>query len=376
VGNAFNLGKLFGIQFRLHYTWFIIFFLITISLSWQIFPFSHPAWPFFLYWVMGIITSLLFFASVVAHELAHSLVGRANGIPVKSITLFIFGGISLMTKEATKAKDELLMAGAGPACSLALSGLFGLLWLFTQGVVEPLAAMALWLAYVNLMLAVFNLIPGFPLDGGRVLRSLLWRITGNYRRSTQVATRIGQGVGYLFILGGILIFFLRPFGLNWFSGLWLVFIGWFLETAASVSYRQAQWREALQGFSAFQVMTADCAAVPPNIMVSQLIQGYILTGGRQCFLIVDEGRLEGVLVLHNIKSLPQPKWEVTQLREIMTPVDKLRTAHPDQNALSILEQMDESEIDLMPVVSESGVIGLITRDSLMSFLRIHSELRI
>lgn len=376
MGNAFNLGKLFGIQFRLHYTWFIIFFLITISLSWQIFPFSHPAWPFFLYWVMGIITSLLFFASVVAHELAHSLVGRANGIPVKSITLFIFGGISLMTREATKAKDELLMAGAGPACSLALSGFFGLLWLFTQGVVEPLAAMALWLAYVNLMLAVFNLIPGFPLDGGRVLRSLLWRITGNYRRSTQVATRIGQGVGYLFILCGILIFFLRPFGLNWFSGLWLVFIGWFLETAASVSYRQAQWREALQRFSAFQVMTADCAAVPPNITVSQLIQGYILTGGRQCFLIADEGRLEGVLVLHNIKSLPQPKWEVTQLREIMTPVDKLRTAHPDQNALSILEQMDESEIDQMPVVSESGVIGLITRDSLMRFLRIHSELRI
>jgi len=374
VGNAFNLGKLFGIQFRLHYTWFIIFFLITISLSWQIFPFSYPDWPFFLYWVMGIITSLLFFASVVAHELAHSLVGRANGIPVKSITLFIFGGVSLMTKEASKAKAELLMAGAGPACSLALGGFFGLLWLFTQGVVEPLAAMAMWLAYVNLMLAVFNLIPGFPLDGGRVLRSLSWRITGNYRRSTQVATRVGQGVGYLFILGGILIVFLRPFGLSWFSGLWLVFIGWFLETAATVSYRQAQWREALQRFSAFQVMTPDCAAVPLNITVSQLIQGYVLTGGRQCFLVTDEGRLEGVLVLPNIKSLPQPKWEVTQLREIMTPVDKLRTAHPDQNALSILEQMDESEIDQMPVVSEGGIMGLITRDSLMRFLRIHSEL--
>ena len=376
MGNAFNLGKLFGIQFRLHYTWFIIFFLITISLSWQIFPFSYPDWPFFLYWIVGIITSLLFFASVVAHELAHSLVGRANGIPVKSITLFIFGGISLATKEASKAKAELLMAGAGPACSLALGGFFGLLWLFTQGVVEPLAAMALWLAYVNLMLAVFNLIPGFPLDGGRVFRSLLWRVTGNYRRSTQVATRVGQGVGYLFILGGILIVFLRPFGLNWFSGLWLVFIGWFLETAASVSYRQVQWREALQRFSASQVMTPDYEVVPPSITVRQLIQEYVLTGGRQCFLVADEGRLEGVLVLPDIKSLPQPKWEVTQLREIMTPVDKLRTAHPDQNALSILEQMDESEIDQMPVVSESGIIGLITRDSLMRFLRIHSELGI
>ncbi len=323
---------------------------------------------------MGIITSLLFFASVVAHELAHSLVGRANGIPVKSITLFIFGGVSLMTREATKAKAELLMAGAGPACSLALGGLFGLLWLFTRGVVEPLAAMTMWLAYVNLMLAVFNLIPGFPLDGGRVLRSLLWRVTGNYRLSTRVATRAGQGVGYLFILVGILIVFLRPFGLNWFSGLWLVFIGWFLENMAAVSYRQVQWREALQRFSASQVMTPDCAVVPPNITVSQLIQEYILTGGRQSFLVADEGRLEGILVLPNIKSIPRRNWEVTQLKEIMTPVDKLRTAHPDQNALSILEQMDESEIGQMPVVSESGVIGLITRDSLMRFLRIHSEL--
>jgi Zn-dependent protease len=375
VGNAFNLGKLFGIQFRLHYTWFIIFFLITVSLSWQIFPFSYPDWPFFLYWVMGVITSLLFFASVVAHELAHSLVGRANGIPVKSITLFIFGGVSLMTREAKKAKAELLMAGAGPACSLAIGGFFGLLlWLFTQGEIEPLAAMSLWLAYVNMMLAVFNLIPGFPLDGGRVLRSLLWRFTGNYRRSTQVATRVGQGVGFLFMAGGILIVFLSPFGLSWFSGLWLVFIGWFLENAASVSYRQAQWREALQRFSALQVMTPDCAVVPPDITVSQLIQGYILASGRQCFLVADEGRLEGILVLNNIKSIPQRNWEVTQLKEIMAPVDKLRTAHPDQNALSILEQMDESEINQVPVVSGGGVIGLVTRDSLVRFLRIHSEL--
>lgn len=374
MGNAFNLGKLFGIQFRLHYTWFIIFILITASLSWQVFPNSYPDWPLFLYWVMGIITSLLFFTSVVAHELAHSLVGRANGIPVKSITLFIFGGVSLMTKEATKAKDELLMAGAGPACSLAISGLFGLFWFLTQGVVEPLAAMALWLAYVNLMLAVFNLIPGFPLDGGRVFRSLSWRVTGNYRRSTQVATRVGQGIGYLFMLGGILIVFLSPFGLNWFSGLWLVFIGWFLENAASASYRQAQWREVLQRFSASQVMTTNCAAVPPNITVSQLVQGYILTGGHQCFLIADEGRLEGILMLHDIKSIPQHNWGVTQVKEIMTPVDKLRTTYPDQNALGILEQMDESEINQMPVVSEGGVIGLVTRDSLMGFLRIHSEL--
>ncbi len=228
MGNAFNLGKLFGIQFKLHYTWFIIFVLITVSLSWQLFPIGYPGWTQLLYWAMGIVTSLLFFASILAHELAHSLVGRANNIPIKSITLFIFGGVAQMTREARSAGAELKMAAAGPACSLVIAGLFYLVWLFTQNTIEPVAAMAFQLAFINVALAAFNLIPGFPLDGGRVFRSILWQVTGNYKRSTRIATRVGQGTGYLFILGGILIVFLQPFGLGWFSGLWLAFIGWFL----------------------------------------------------------------------------------------------------------------------------------------------------
>jgi len=241
--------------------------------------------------------------------------------------------------------------------------------------IEPIAAMFQWLAYVNVLLAVFNLIPGFPLDGGRVFRSLLWRFTGNYKRSTRIATQVGRGVGYLFILGGILIIFLRPFGLGWFSGLWLAFIGWFLENAASASYRQAQWREVLHQFSASQVMTTECPAVPPNITVSQLIQGS-LTSGRQCFLVADEGRLMGILSLHNIKSVPQQNWDMTQVKEIMTPADKLKVAHPNQDALSVLEQMDENDINQMPVISEERVIGLIARDNLIRFLRTRSELGI
>jgi Zn-dependent protease/CBS domain-containing protein len=374
-GSAFSLGSLFGIEFRLHYTWFIVFILITASLSWQVFPLNYPAWPLALYWVVGIITSLLFFGSVVAHELAHSLVGRANGIPVKSITLFIFGGVSLMTREATRARDELLMAGAGPACSLVIGGLFGLLYLITRDVVAPLAAMAFWLAYVNLVLAAFNLIPGFPLDGGRVFRSLLWRVTGNYRRSTQVATRVGQGVGYLFILGGILIAFLQPFGLDWFSGLWLAFIGWFLENAASASYHQAQWRETLQGFSAAQVMTPDCPVISPHVTFGQLVGRYIFPGRHQCFLVADEGRLEGVLML-DVKSIPRQDLAVTQVRELMTPIDQLGLARPDQNALSVLDEMNERDLNQMPVVGEGGVMGLITRDSLLRLPRTRSGLRI
>jgi len=257
MGKVFNLGRLFGIQFRLHFTWFIIFILVSLLLV-------YPDYSQWLYWLIGIVTSLLFFVSVVAHELAHSLVGKANGIPTESITLFIFGGIAQMTKEATRPSAELKMAVAGPVCSLAIGGSFALLWLFAPNVPQPIATMVLWLAIMNGALAAFNLIPGFPLDGGRVFRSLLWRFTGNYSRATRIATRVGQGIGYLFIVGGISIVFLHPFGLSWFDGIWIAFIGWFLESAASASYRQIRWQEALHGFTASQATTPDCPVVPPD----------------------------------------------------------------------------------------------------------------
>ena len=299
MGSAFNLGRVFGIRFRLHYTWFIIFILITVSLSWQLFPSLYPGWSPLLHWVVGVVTSLLFFASVLAHELAHSLVGRANGIPIKSITLFIFGGVAQMTREATRAGAEFKMAVAGPACSLIIGGLFALLWWFTESVIEPVAAMAYWLAYINIALAIFNLIPGFPLDGGRVFRSLLWRVTGSYSRSSRIAIRVGQGVGYLFILGGILVAFLRPFGLDWFSGLWLAFIGWFLENAASASYRQFRWREGLQRFTVSQAMIADCPVISANTTVNQLVQDYAFAGSAaSAFLGVFPGLLDFVSIAH------------------------------------------------------------------------------
>ena len=250
MGKAFNLGKLFGIQFRLHFSWFIIFIIITVILV-------SPHYSQWLYWVTGIITSLLFFASVVAHELAHSLVGRANGIPIKSITLFLFGGVAQMTREATRSGAEFKMAAAGPISSLVIGGLFGLIWLLAQGRIQPIADIARWLAVMNVTLAAFNLIPGFPLDGGRVFRALLWRFTGSYGRSTRIATRVGQGVGYLFMLGGILIIFLRPFDLSWFDGLWFAFIGWFLARIASANYRQIRRRETLHDFTSSQSATSD-----------------------------------------------------------------------------------------------------------------------
>ena len=369
MSSTFNIGKVFGIQLRLHYSWFVIFVLLTVSL---VFPnWSHP-----FYWFTGIVTSILFFASVVAHELSHSLVGRVNGIPIKSITLFIFGGVAQMTKEATRPGAEFKMAIAGPVCSLAIGGLFALIWFFTRNVVEPVATMTLWLASINGLLAVFNLIPGFPLDGGRVFRSLLWRFSGNYRRSTKVAAYVGRGVGYFFIFIGVLIIFLRPFGLDWFSGLWLAFIGWFLENAASASYRQSIIYEMLQGVTITQVMTSDYVVVPPHITLDQLVQEYILTRGRHFFLVADEDGIKGLVTLRNIKPVLQQNWDKTQVKDIMTPVDKLKMAYPGQDALSVMEQMSESDINQMPVVSDGKVIGLVTRDNLTGFLRTRSRLGI
>ncbi len=206
MGKAFNLGRLFGIKFRLHFSWFVIFIVVTGLLV-------SPHYSEWENWLIAIATSLLFFASVVAHELAHGLVGRANGIPVESITIFIFGGVAQMTKEATRPGAELRMAVSGPVSSLLIGGVFAL-FLVIPGLPEPIAVMVFWLALMNTMLAVFNLIPGFPLDGGRIFRSLLWYVTGSYIRASRIAMRLGQGIGYLFIIGGIVIIFRRPFELS------------------------------------------------------------------------------------------------------------------------------------------------------------------
>ncbi|MFC1952943.1 site-2 protease family protein [Chloroflexota bacterium] len=235
MDKAFNLGKIFSIQFRLHFSWFIIFILVTGVLV-------YPNYSRWLYWLTGIVASLLFFTSVVAHELAHSLVGRANGIPISSITLFIFGGVASMTREASRPGAEFKMAVAGPICSLVIGVFFGLISLISA-IPDPIAAMVFWLALMNIILAVFNLVPGFPLDGGRIFRSLLWKITGNYSQSTRIAIRLGQSIGFILILGGLVTALLRPFNLTWFEGIWIAFIGLFLTSVSSASYRQFRLQE-------------------------------------------------------------------------------------------------------------------------------------
>ena len=374
MGGAFSLGRIFGIQFRIHYSWFIIFLLITVSLSWQYFPYTYPEWSMPTYWLTGIATSLLFFSCVVAHELAHSLVGRANGIPVKSITLFLFGGVAHMSREASGHRAEFRMAMAGPVASLVIGGLFFLLYLALQHVSEPIAALAFWLAQINVVLAIFNLIPGFPLDGGRVFRSLLWRFSGNYQRATRIAVEVGRSVGYLFVVGGIVLMFLYPG--RWFNGLWLAFIGLFLSYVATASYRQTQWQAALQGVRVADVMTTYCPVISPDITISQVVQAYIFTSGHRCFMVTANGELQGILTLRNIKSVERKNWDNTSVGDVMTRSERLKVVQPDEEVLSVIERMEEHGISQMPVVSEGRITRLIARDDILRLLYTRSRLGI
>ena len=370
MGRSIQLGKIFGIPFRLDLSWFLIFIFITVMLSLYIFP---EDWPQLMRWAIGIVTSIIFFASVLAHELAHSLVGIRNGIPVKSITLFFFGGVAHIGKEASRATTELKMAAAGPLCSIALAGVFYAISWLTSGFNEYVATFTLWLAYINGILAIFNMIPGFPLDGGRVLRAIVWLVTGNYMRATRIATMAGYGVSYVFILGGIfMLFFLRG---GWFNGLWFIFLGFFLNSAVRASYHQTTLRDSLKGFTAQDVMTHDFPHVPRNITIRELVQGQLLTSASQCFLVTDGESVGGLLTMQQVKRVPREYWDITTTGQAMTPVEKLKMVQSSDDALSILEQMDEENLEQVTVVREGRVVGMILRDNLIRFAQRRRELK-
>jgi len=364
-----NLGRVFGIPLRLHYTWFIIFALVTLLL---VFDDAYQAYPIAQRIILGILTSLLFFASIIIHELAHSILAIRNNIPVKEITLFVFGGVSQITKEATHPRAELSIAIVGPLTSLALAGIFYGLHLLLAGTQQILAASLMWwLAWINVILAVFNLIPGFPLDGGRIFRALVWQRTQDYRRATRIATKVGQVIAYAFMAGGIaLIIFVPQY---WFGGLWLTFIGWFLRDAARTSYRQVLLRDALIGITARQVTDYGCPLIPPHLNLMELVQQHILPTGRSCFLITSGAVLEGMVTLQQIKKVPRDRWAITPVQDIMTPASKLKVAYADQDILSVLEEMNGESTDHIPVMEAGKAIGIINREDIARFLRTRAD---
>ncbi|MDY6892801.1 MAG: site-2 protease family protein [Chloroflexota bacterium] len=367
---SFHLGKLMGIPIRIHISWLVIFLLLTTSLARYVFPDLYPDWSQATYWLIGLVTSLLFFASLLTHEMAHSLIAVKRGIGVRSITLFIFGGAARISREASSAGTELLMAIAGPLTSVLLSALFAVIWLVTNDFLEPIAAMSFYLSWINLALAAFNMLPGFPLDGGRVLRSIIWWRSKSYMRATRLATLSGQVFGYLLILFGAIIAVLQ----SWLSGLWLAFIGMFLIIAASTSYQQAKLRESLQDFTAQSLMTPGCQRVPASLSLESVVKDYLLPGGYQCLLVSDWGNFVGVITPQELQRIPRKSWSTTTVSQAMIPVERLGTVSPSDNGITVLERMDEGDYGLLLVKTDYTVVGVIERLRLLQLSRLHSDL--
>lgn len=362
-----GLGKAFGIPVRLHYTWLVAFVLITLGLAFTF----HGIYPVWQNMILGVAASLLFLASMSARELAPSFIAINRGISVKSITLYVFGGVPRITEEDTRPVPELLVAAAGPLSSLIIAGIFYAAHSVLAGA-EPfmIAELMQWLFFFNIMMALFHLIPGFPLDGGRALRAIMLMISGDYSRATRIATLTGRGIGFLLILVGILAIITAG---EWFIGPALALFGWFLEDAAAASRRQALVRDALRGVTAGYMMTEDYTPIKQQLTFA-LVRDYIINSGQHCFVVVEDGKLLGIVTLGDIQ-IPRKVWDSTKISEIMTPAGELKTAHVDQPAVDLLEQMDEYDIDQIPVVEDGKLIGIVARDRLIRFLTARAVLK-
>jgi Zn-dependent protease/predicted transcriptional regulator len=360
------IGRVFGIPIYLHASWFIIFVLITLSLRTQ-FTSQHPAWTPQQHWLLGIITSALFFGSVVFHELSHSVVAMRYKIPVQSITLFVFGGLSSISREPDKPKQEFNIAIAGPLASFFLAGCFYLVGRFFHGD-DLVTASTKWLWQINVALGVFNLVPGFPLDGGRILRGIAWGITGNFQRATKIASTTGKVFAYAMIIFGAW----QALNGNWIGGLWTAFIGWFLLSAAQESYAQVAVQNTLVGVRASDVMTRDIPTVPRDMSIDEYVHEVLRTGAR-FHIVTGAGTPVGLVSLDVARTVPHDEWTNTSIQAAMQPLDRLHSTEPEEPVLAILERMRSTSISQMPVVSDGHIVGMVGLDDILRVLhtRLH-----
>jgi Zn-dependent protease/predicted transcriptional regulator len=369
-----KLGRVWGIEIGLHYSWFIIALLITFSLA-EHFRLHNPEWGEGLSWALAVITALLFFTSIVVHELSHAAVAKARGLPVRSITLFALGGVAQIEKEATDAKTEFWMGIVGPITSLLIGvGCLGVAlalgWTPSESPAAPSVAMLMWLGYINIMLAIFNMIPGFPLDGGRVLRAIVWWINGDANRATKVAARVGQFVAFGFIVLGIWRFFSGA-GIG---GLWVTFIGWFLLVASRESYAQVTTTETLRGVRVTDVMSRDYPTVDGYSNLQTFVEEHLVRSGRRCFVVTLNGRTEGIITPKEISEVERPRWPYTTVADIMRPLDQVRTVAPDTPVTDALEVMAREDLNQLPVIVSGELAGFISRAHVLQLLQTRAEL--
>jgi len=382
---GFRIFTIAGIPIYVHPTWLVIFGLITWTLVEQ-YSTQHPEWSAQQHWLVGILTSLLFFGSVIFHEMAHSLVAQHYKIKVISITLFIFGGVARIERDPNKAIQEFNIAVAGPLASLFLYGAFiAVAKIFPYSHVT--GALAFWLAYINLRLALFNMLPGFPLDGGRIFRAIAWGVTGNYSKATRLAGLSGKLVAYAIILFGAWIALAKNITIgpwikiegDFVTGLWTAFIGWFILNAAQESVAQVEVRETLIGLRAQDVMSHEVPTFPGGDTLEDYA-AEVLRTGRRFHLVLTDDRLTGMMNVHVLNAVPREEWAHTSVQGVMTPRDSILLAQPDEPLLGLLERLLANEVNQMPVVTKGDgegnmqIIGMVTRDSILRVIQTRSEL--
>lgn len=368
--HTISLGRILGIPVGLDPSWFLIFIFMTWSLATSYFPTEFKNWPQAQYWIVSAITATMLFLSVVLHELGHSIVAMQYKIPVNSITLYIFGGIAQIGSEAPSAIAEFWIAIAGPAVSFCLAIIFLLLQSAFTGI-APLLALAKYLAYINGSLGLFNLIPGFPLDGGRVFRAIIWGASHNLRKATLIAAAIGRAIAFIFILVGVWQMVNGNFG----NGLWIAFIGWFLESAATSQVQQQTVHDLLEGHTVQQVMNRKYVKIPADIALQTLIDHQILGNGERCFVVTDAAdRVIGMLTLHHLKEIPRQNWSQVKTGQVMTPLREIKWLKPSDPVKAALEDMDRDGVNQLPVITDGQIVGMLTREDVISFLRTQVEL--
>jgi len=366
---SWQIVKISGIPVRLHFSWFIIFGLITWALATQYFPQVAPQLPKATNWLRGALAALLLFISVTIHELSHSFIAKRHNIPIASITLFIFGGVAQIKKEPPSPKIELNMALAGPLSSYVLGLIFFMLYKLA-GNYQGLKAITSYLSQINFILGTFNLIPGFPMDGGRVLRAVLWGKSGDYISATKKASKAGQGIALFFIFFGFISLFTGYSGSVWF-----LLIGWFLYTAAQSSYQQATTRDILAGIRIRDVMVRDMIAVSSDTSISELVDNYFLRYGYGGFPVLEGERVVGIISLKEIKGLPKNKWISTNAKEVMQTLNDSLVVSENDDISMILERMVQEDKSRFLVIDDGKLTGLITRSGILRYLKIKGELK-
>ncbi|HEX7028406.1 MAG TPA: site-2 protease family protein [Gammaproteobacteria bacterium] len=384
---SFEVGHIFGIRIALDWSVAIIFLLVLFQLGAVLFPYWHPDWPPVLIWSVALGTALVFFVSILVHELAHALVGKAYGMRVRSITLFIFGGIANIERDPPSAKAEVMMAIVGPITSFVMGVVFIVLaawfsnsaWMSAENPMEaignlgPVATLLAWVGPINILLAVFNMIPGFPLDGGRVLRGLLWWLTGNLVRATRIAATAGQVLAWSLILAGLAMAFGVPvpfFGRGLAGGLWLVLIGWFLSAAARASYQQVLVDRLLEDVQVRDLMLSHPQIVSPEMTVQNLVDRYMMRSDQRAFPVVDEDRLLGLVCLEDVRRLSRGMWEKKRVSEIMTPAGRIETVEPDDGAVEAVRRLSRLDVAQIPVVERGRLVGLFRRQDFMRWIEL------